>query len=84
MSRSVARNVSLLLMLAAFPLISVGTTGGRPAVWWLGLASLAAGALIPPAMRFVPQEEKREETAEEKGAKARQHPTDLGDSSRVC
>ena len=79
MSRFAARNLSLLLMLAAFPLISVGTTGGRPALWWLGLASLAAGALIPPVMRFLPQEKKAE-------AEAAEHPraTDLGESSRVC
>ena len=87
MSRSVARNLSLLLMLAAFPLVSVGTTGDRPIVWWLGLASLALGALIPPVMRFVPQEETKgtkKETPERKQAEARKHAPDLGDSSRVC
>jgi hypothetical protein len=77
MSRSIARNLSLLLMLASFPLISIGTTGGRPIVWWLGLASLVLGALIPPVLRFVPAEkEQKKET--------HQHATDLGDSCRVC
>ena len=76
MSRTAARNLSLLLMLAAFPLISVGTTGGRPLLWWLGLASLGIGALIPPVMRYLPKEEKAEEP--------RKRATDLGDSSRVC
>ncbi len=88
MSRSIARNLSLLLMLAAFPLISIGTTNGRPIIWWLGLASLALGALIPPVMRFVPQEEPKggptEETPERKQAEARKHAPDLGDSCRVC
>lgn len=74
MSLATARNVSLLLMLAAFPLISLGTTGGRPVVWWLGLASLCFGALIPPVMRFLPREKEQEHT----------RPTDLGESSRVC
>lgn len=75
MSRFAARNVSLLLMLAAFPLISLGTTGDQSVVWWLGLASLAVGALIPPVMRYLP--EKREEEPHKRA-------TDLGDSSRVC
>ncbi len=75
MSRNAARNLSLLLMLAAFPLISVGTTNGRPVVWWIGLACLAVGALIPPAMRFLPEPAKPEPPP---------RPTDLGDSCRVC
>jgi len=76
MSRFAVRNVSLLLMLAAFPLISIGTTGDQALVWWLGLASLAFGALIPPAMRYLPEEKKEEEP--------RGSATDLGDSCRVC
>lgn len=74
-----ARNLSLLLMLAAFPLISLGTTQDRPALWWLGLASLAFGALIPPALRFVPKAESEGEQKEEAHSA-----TDLGESSRVC
>ena len=77
MSRFAARNVSLVLMLAAFPLISIGTTGDQPTVWWLGLASLALGALIPPAMRYLPEESGRKKAP-------RRSATDLGDSSRVC
>ena len=80
MSRIAARNISLVLMLAAFPLISIGTTGGRSIVWWLGLASLALGALIPPVMRFVPEKE----TEEKKDKEPRKEATDLGDSCRVC
>ena len=60
MTRDAARRLSLVLMLVAFPLISVGTTGGRAIVWWLGLASLGIGALIPPVMRFVPPEDDPE------------------------
>ena len=76
MNWNAARYLSLVLMLAAFPLISVGTTGDRPAVWWLGLASLGLGALIPPVLRFVPANGKKEAPHKES--------TDLGDSSRVC
>ena len=76
MSRFAARNLSLLLMLAAFPLISVGTSGDQAVLWWLGLASLTIGALIPPVMRYLPKGENNEEP--------RKRATDLGDSSRVC
>ena len=75
MSRFAAKNLSLLLMLAAFPLISVGSTGDQAIVWWLGLASLVIGALIPPIMRYLPEEEPEREPHEA---------TDLGDSCRVC
>jgi len=76
MTRFAARNLSLVLMLAAFPLISIGTTTGRPILWWLGFASLALGALVPPVMRFLPPPAKKDEP--------RKQPTDLGDSGRVC
>ena len=76
MSRFALKNVSLILMLVAFPLISIGTTGDRPVLWWLGVASLIAGALIPPIMRYLPDPD----TTEEPG----KHATDLGESRRVC
>lgn len=53
MSRVAALSISLALLLAAFPLISIGATTGPAAVWWLGLAALALGGLIPPVRRFV-------------------------------
>lgn len=53
MSRLAALSISLVLLLAAFPLISVGTTGGPPVLWWLGLGALGLGGLIPPLRRFV-------------------------------
>jgi hypothetical protein len=53
MSRLVALSVSLALLLAAFPLVSLGTTGGNPMLWWLGLGCLLIGGLIPPARRFM-------------------------------
>lgn len=75
MNLKAARYLSLMLMLAAFPLISVGTTRNRPALWWLGLACLGIGALIPPVLRYVPASTKEE---------PHKQSTDLGDSSRVC
>ena len=75
MNRAVARNVSLVLMLAAFPLISVGATSGPDLLWWLGGVSLTLGALIPAALRFVPEPKKDEPP--------RPSATDM-DSCRVC
>lgn len=77
MSLFAARNISLVLMLIAFPLISVGTVQGRPLLWGIGLASLTLGALMPPVMRFLPTDEDDDEEDEP------HEPTDLGESSRV-
>jgi hypothetical protein len=46
-------SLSMALMLAAFPLVSIGTTQGSPFVWWLGLLALGVGGLIPPVWRFL-------------------------------
>ncbi len=73
MSLFTLRNVSLVLMLAAFPLISLGTTAGPTLLAWLGLVSLALGALIPPVLRFIPVKEEEHH-----------RPTDLSESCRVC
>jgi hypothetical protein len=45
--------VALLLLFAAFPLISVGATGGNSVVWWVGLASLLLGGLLPIWTRYM-------------------------------
>jgi hypothetical protein len=52
MRKTPVLGLAFVLLLAAFPLISAGTTGERDALWWAGLALLAAGALIPPVTRF--------------------------------
>ena len=46
-------SVALLLMFAAFPLTSLGATGGSAPVWWLGFLSLVAGGLLPIVTRFM-------------------------------
>lgn len=53
MIRLIALSLSLVLLLAAFPLISYGTTQGPAFLWWLGLLALAAGGAIPPVARFL-------------------------------
>jgi hypothetical protein len=42
-----------VLLFAAFPLISVGTIGDNSVVWWIGLASLVLGGLLPVWTRFM-------------------------------
>lgn len=48
-----ALSLSMILMLAAFPLISIGTVQGPQWLWWLGLAALCIGGAIPPVKRFL-------------------------------
>jgi hypothetical protein len=52
MSGVAVLTISLVLLLLAFPLISIGTTTGPALLWWLGLAALGIGAAIPPVRRF--------------------------------
>ncbi len=59
MSKLWILGAAFLLLLAAFPLISFGTTGGNDTLWWAGLALLTVGALIPPVARYaIPDEEE--------------------------
>jgi len=53
MDKLVVESVALLLLCAAFPLISLGATGGLAPVWWLGLLSLVAGGVLPIATRYL-------------------------------
>lgn len=53
MNRLTALSLSMILMLAAFPLISIGTAQGPQWLWWFGLAALGLGGVIPPARRFL-------------------------------
>lgn len=46
-------SIALLLMLAAFPLTSIGTENDLTAVWVAGLVVLAIGAAAPPVLRYV-------------------------------
>lgn len=44
--------LAFVLMALSLPLISYGSTAGIAALWVVGLAMLAVGGLIPPAVRF--------------------------------
>ena len=53
MDKLATEGVALLLLFAAFPLTSWGTTGGNTFVWVLGLLSLVAGGLLPIVTRYM-------------------------------
>ncbi|RIK43015.1 MAG: EmrB/QacA subfamily drug resistance transporter [Chloroflexi bacterium] len=55
MNKLIVLSVSLVLLIAAFPLISMGSTGGSTALWLLGLAALVLGGMLPVLLRFVGQ-----------------------------
>lgn len=57
-NRTVLPGISLALQLAAFPLVSFGTTSGPPTLWWVGLAALGLGGAVPPVVRVLPVEEE--------------------------
>ncbi|MEZ0170735.1 EmrB/QacA subfamily drug resistance transporter [Microvirga sp. TS319] len=48
-----AETLALLLLFAAFPIISFGTIGDRNLVWWIGLLSLVAGGVLPVWTRYM-------------------------------
>ena len=48
-----AETWALLLLFAAFPIISFGTTSGNALVWWIGFVSLVAGGLLPVMTRYM-------------------------------
>ena len=45
--------LALLLLFAAFPLISAGTTGDHGWLWWIGLLSLVLGGVLPVWTRYM-------------------------------
>ena len=48
-----SEGVALLLLFAAFPTISFGTTSNNGLVWWAGLLGLIAGGLLPVWTRYM-------------------------------
>ena len=48
-----AELLALLLLCAAFPITSFGTTVGNSLVWWIGLACLVAGGVLPVMTRYM-------------------------------
>jgi hypothetical protein len=48
-----AETLALLLLCAAFPITSWGTTAGNNLIWWIGFISLVAGGLLPIWTRYM-------------------------------
>jgi hypothetical protein len=48
-----AETLALVLLFAAFPITSWGTTADNDLVWWIGFISLVAGGLVPVLTRFM-------------------------------
>jgi hypothetical protein len=48
-----SETLALLLLCAAFPIISFGAMGDNPWVWGIGLATLVAGGLLPIITRYM-------------------------------
>lgn len=48
-----AETLALVLLLAAFPITSWGTTSGSYLVWWIGFLSLVAGGVLPVWTRYM-------------------------------
>jgi len=44
---------ALVLLLAAFPITSWGTTAGNTLVWWVGFICLVVGGLVPVMTRYM-------------------------------
>lgn len=48
-----SETLALLLLFAAFPIISWGTTGGIYLAWWIGFLCLIAGGVLPVLTRYM-------------------------------
>ena len=54
MDRKLAiETVAMVLVLAAFPIISIGTTNGIAALWVLGFVVFVVGSALPIWTRFM-------------------------------
>jgi hypothetical protein len=53
MDKLVTEGIALLLLFAAFPLTSLGASGGSTFVWVVGLLCLITGGLLPIVTRFM-------------------------------
>jgi len=45
--------LAFVLFLVAFPIISIGSSGGSTLGWWIGLLSLVAGGVLPVWTRYM-------------------------------
>ncbi|MBO0766526.1 MAG: hypothetical protein J2P19_01280 [Pseudonocardia sp.] len=48
-----SESLALVLLLVAFPVISIGTTHGGSVVWWIGLLCFVVGGVLPVWTRYM-------------------------------
>ncbi len=66
MNETWLQGVAFLALLAALPLVVVGTTQAIDVLWWLGLVLLVTGGVIPLITRYTGSEdEDMDESAED-------------------
>ena len=65
MSKMQVLGVSLVTLLVALPMVSIGSVRESPGLWGTGLVLLVLGAVAAPITRFVFEDEKDEEEAQE-------------------
>ncbi len=53
MDKLTAETIALVLLLAAFPLTSIGSTGGPMVMTWIGLVCVVLGGALPIVTRFM-------------------------------
>jgi lysylphosphatidylglycerol synthetase-like protein (DUF2156 family) len=59
------QGVAFLALLAALPLVVVGTTQAIDVLWWLGLVLLVTGGVIPLITRYTGSEDENDEDMDE-------------------
>jgi hypothetical protein len=48
-----SESLALVLLLVAFPVISIGATRGNSLVWWIGFVAFVVGGVLPVLTRFM-------------------------------
>lgn len=48
-----SESLALVLLLLAFPVISIGTTLGSGPLWWTGLLGVVVGGVLPVLTRYM-------------------------------
>lgn len=64
MDETTLQEISLVLMVAPFPLVLYGVLEGIAPLWWSGIVLMIVGGLIPPATRYVFEDENEDEEDE--------------------
>lgn len=64
MDETTLQKISLVLMVVPFPLVLYGVLEGIAPLWWSGIVLMIVGGLIPPATRYVFEDENEDEEDE--------------------